>query len=704
MKKLILAPAVALAFTGLVAAPVAAAESPSTQSADAAGAKAEQLKKDKAEQAKKAEAKKAAEKKAAAKKAAEDKAAKDKKSDSEVEPKKTTPAKADPKPAPAPKDKGDEKPKDDSKSDEDKSDDKKTEKLNASLKLSISSIKAEDLAEDGIKVTVSNLEKGDKVSTNGGDLTASTTTASDSTATLTLHTSKAPEGIAKTQHVVLKVQRAGVSAQSLTSNVAVDLFAEPEVDPKVSIDTKKISQSDFKKNSIKVTGEGFTPNGKVNLMGNAPQSPFYEKEIAADENGKVTGTVTPPEDGLDPGNYTITAFDFESDVSTPAQEFTLAEDAEGDPSIKLEADKISVSDFKQDGLPFTGEGFSPNGTVSVESEAVSTQRAAAQADKATADENGKVSGTVTAPELIEAGTYSLTFFDDTTGEESDPVEVSVTEDDESDEIDASLKVTPKKITATDLADKGEGMMATVSGVKKGDKITDSLTGKTETADADGDYKLHLYYQGDAKDLEEGKLGFTVTIEREGTESVTLNGATTIVAEDNNDGRGDGDDQAPADASFSVSPKSIEAADFANDKKGVKLSVENCEAGSDVRFRVNPKGLNVTAYDKTVKADDEGRASVTVFGTSENYSAYVGSYSATASCGDDTMKDSFKVTAGAKGGDSSDGGSGNGNGTDLPRTGADLGGLTTGALLLLVGGAAVVMTGRRKKVGQSPTDI
>jgi ribosomal protein L12E/L44/L45/RPP1/RPP2 len=53
MKKIILAPAVALAFTGLVASPVAAAESPSA--AQSASTKAEQQKQDEAEQAKKDE-------------------------------------------------------------------------------------------------------------------------------------------------------------------------------------------------------------------------------------------------------------------------------------------------------------------------------------------------------------------------------------------------------------------------------------------------------------------------------------------------------------------------------------------------------------------------------------------------------------------------------------------------------------------------
>src|SRR5699024_1428151 len=99
-------------------------------------------------------------------------------------------------------------------------------------------------------------------------------------------------------------------------------------------------------------------------------------------------------------------------------------------------------------------------------------------------------------------------------------------------------------------------------------------------------------------------------------------------------------------------------------------------------------------------DDEGRASVNVFGTSSDASAYVGSYTATATCGDDTMKDSFKVTEGAdSGGDTGNGGdngsAGNDDGSQLPRTGADLGGLTTGALRLLVRGAAIASSGLQK---------
>ncbi|MBE8146899.1 hypothetical protein IOD13_14505 [Brevibacterium casei] len=64
---------------------------------------------------------------------------------------------------------------------------------------------------------------------------------------------------------------------------------------------------------------------------------------------------------------------------------------------------------------------------------------------------------------------------------------------------------------------------------------------------------------------------------------------------------------------------------------------------------------VTAYDRTVKADKDGKAWVRVFGTSSNASAYVGSYSVTATCGDDSLKGSFKVTAGSNAGGGDGGG-------------------------------------------------
>ena len=725
MKKIVLAPAVALAFTGLVASPVAAAESPSTQSSDSAEAKAkkaeaekakkaeaEKAEKEKAEAEKKAEEKAAAEKEAAekaakekaekekaeAEKKAADKAAKEKTAeekaakDKAAEDKSSDEKKDDPKPAPSPKD------------DDEGENSDEAEELNASLKLSTQSIKAEDLAEDGLRVTVTNLEKGDKVSVSGGDLTADTTTASGSSANLTLKTNEDAEDIAAEQSVSLQVQRTGVAPQSLTDSVSVQSSDdEDEVDPidaSLTVDPEEITAEDLadEGKGVEVTVSGVKKGDRIK------DSLTGKTETAEADGDHVLhvwwdGNPDSLEAGEVPFEVTIDREGTESE--TLKGTINVVDDTEVDPSVKLESKKITLEGFKKDGLEFTGSGFSPNGTVSVQGEAISTQRAASQADELTADEDGNVHGVVTAPESLEVGTYALTFIDDVTGETTDAVEVTVTEDEDAvDPIDASLTVDPEEITAEDLADEDKGVEVTVSGVKQGDRIKDSLTGKTETAEADGDHVLHVWWDGNPDSLEVGEVPFDVTIDREGTESETLKGTINVVD--------DGETEAPAEASLTVSPKTIEAADFANEEKGVTLAVENCEPGQDVHFEVNPKGINVTAYENTVKADDEGRASVNVFGTSSDASAYVGSYTATATCGDDTMKDSFKVTEGAdSGGDTGNGdngSAGNDDGSQLPRTGADLGGLTTGALLLLVGGAAIAITGRKNKFGQTPTSF
>ena len=729
MKKIILAPAVALAFTGLVASPVAAAESTSAQSASTQKAEQKKVEAAKAEAKKKEEAKKAAaekaeaEKKAAAEKAAAEKKAKEKaeaakkaadkkkadekkaaedKADRKDEAKKP-PKKVDPKPAPAPKDE------DKDSKDDDKSEDK-ANPINASVQVTSGEVTAEELHEDGVTVKVTGLEKGDKVAAKSG-LTGPAVTAQGSTATLKLRSSKSAESLTSGQQsLAVQVERKNAQSVTETTSFSYAPFADDgtaPIDAKLSVSPNEITAEDLADESkgvdVTVTGlekddtvsDSLTGKEKtVQADGDFTFSVYYKGDPADLEKGPVDFTVTIDREDEESKtlNGTINVVDETSEV---------------DPTVKVDSKKISLEDFKKDGLKFSGSGFTPNGTVSVKGEAVSTQRAAApQADELRADENGDVEGVVTAPESLEAGTYSLTFIDDETSTASNSVEVTVTDEDEDvvDPIDASLKVDPKEITAEDLANKDKGVTVTVSGVKKGDTITDSLTGKSETAEADGDYKLHLWYEGNPANLEVGKVPFTVTIDREGTESETLNGNINVVGED------DGETEAPAEATFKVSPKTIEAADFANEKKGVTLAVENCEPGADVHFEVNPKGINVTAYENTVKADDEGNASVNVFGTSSDVSAYVGAYTATATCGDDTMKDSFTVTEGANGG-GSDGGdngnAGNGGGDDgsqLPRTGADLGGLTTGALLLLVGGAAIALTGRKNKFGQTPTSF
>lgn len=392
--------------------------------------------------------------------------------------------------------------------------------LEASVSVTPQKISQTDLADEskGVAVTVSGLEAGDTVTDTASFEEGDSITAKGDTVEYTIYNKTGdPAAIDPgTINFTVTITR-GEDTQEIPAKFEVteDGDAEepeaPEVDPKVSLDDKKISASDFEKDGLKVTGEGFTPGSTVNVIGNATQSPFFQEKVKADDNGKINTTVEAPEDGLDPGDYSVSAVDAESEEVSNYAKFTVTEDETEEPK-----------------------------------------------------------------------------------------------------------------------------------------------------------------------------------------------PTTPAAE----------------ATLTVSPETIEAADFVVENKGVTLAVENCEPGSDVHYVVTPKGnSNVTAYDNTVKADDEGKASVNVYGTSANdASAYLGDYDVSVTCGDDEMTGAFTVGEDANAGgsdgneDGNEDGNGNGGGEDgngggeLPRTGAELTGLVGGAALLLIGGATVTMTMRRKKVAQDPSEV
>lgn len=716
MKKLILAPAVALAFTGLVAAPVAAAETPSTQSAPTKAEK-EQAEKEKAEKEaaekkaaeKKAAEKKAAEKKAADKKAAEKKAAEKKAADKKAADKKAADKKAaedkaakdeaakDAKstPSPSPSDKGAEQPKDE----------EKPEEINADLSVSAGEVSAEDLANPskGVKVTVTGLEKGDKLSVSG--LTAQAATATGSSKSLRVYYAGDAEDLKSgAKSFSVKVQRAGVSSATLQESV--DVQATDQADPvqsTMTIEPKQITAEDLTDES-----KGLTIT-LTNLKKDDVVSGSFlkdDKVVSADGDYTYTAYFSGDPNDFKPGDEVpvyayVTRGDAEP-VTVEGNVTIVDDDDEVDPieaTLKVDPTEITPDDLVDNtkGIEVTVSGVQAGDIVT---DSLTGEKREVDAD---GDFSFRVYREGSADD-VEPGTVPFTVTIDREGTESVTLkgEFTVVDDDAVDPIEASLKVDPKEITAKDLATKEKGVTVTVSGVKAGDKITDSLTGETETADKDGDYVLHLWYDGNPDNLEPGKVPFTVTIDREGTESVTLKGDITVIDEK---------PEAPAEASLTVSPKSIEADDFINEKKGVTLSVKDCKPGSDVRFMVMADGNSrITAYDRTVQADKDGKASVSVFGTSSDASAYVGGYSVTATCGEDTMKDSFKVTAGANaggGGDHGNGGgdnAGGGSGSELPRTGAELDGLAAGALLLLVGGAAVTITMRRRKGDFSPSYV
>ncbi|GAA3849609.1 hypothetical protein KACC15558_31690 [Brevibacterium ammoniilyticum] len=408
------------------------------------------------------------------------------------------------------------------------------------------------------------------------------------------------------------VQTPATGGESKTAEADVQ-----KIEASVSVSPTEISQTDLAdaKKGVDVTVTGLEAGDVVT------DSLTGEETVA--EGATVTFTIIndsgdPEKVPAGPVDFTVTV-DRGTESATYDASFTVTPDETEeptapavDPKAKFASEKISVSEIESKGLKFSGEGFTPGGTVSIEGistpqsgdkAGVQAAQAGTQADIITADEDGKITGTLIAPEgAAKVGKYVVAFVDDKTGEKTEAVEFTVTED--------------------------------------------------------------------------------------ATEEPTT---------------------PAADAKLIISPETVSPKDFVDQKKGVKVAIENCKPGEDVRFLVNPKSdINVTAFDRTVKADDKGTAFVNVYGTSaSNPSAYIGDYSVTVTCGDDKLTGEFSVeneaNAGGGGGDNDNGGNAGGGG-DLPRTGMELGGLAAGAALLLVGGAAVVMTKRRRSAAVSPSDI
>ncbi|MEY8570899.1 LPXTG cell wall anchor domain-containing protein [Brevibacterium linens] len=389
--------------------------------------------------------------------------------------------------------------------------------------------------------------------------------------------------------------------------------------------------------------------------------------------------------------------------------------------IGVSAESVTVDEFAENGIGIAGAGLEAETDYSLTVEAASGQKVNAYETTVTTDTEGAFEDGVEAvgeanPAFV--GDYKVTVTSDSDENAPYSTTFEVTEG-EADEPEAP-EVDPKVSLSNDEMSESEfdenGVKVTGEGFTPGGTVNvvggnavSPFATKEVKADNEGKFSTTLKFEGD-KPLPAGDYSIWGVDPEADTRSPAQD---FTITEDETE-----EPTAPAEeATLKVSPETITPTDFVNEKKGVTLAVENCEPGEDVRFLVNPKGeSSVTAFDKTVKADDEGKANVNVYGTSaSNASAYVGDYDVTVTCGDDELTGDFSVEkdANAGGGDGDEDGNGGnddgdngdaGNGGDLPRTGTELTGLVGGAGLLLIGGVAVAMTMRRKKVAKDPAEI
>ncbi|TSI18785.1 LPXTG cell wall anchor domain-containing protein [Brevibacterium aurantiacum] len=208
----------------------------------------------------------------------------------------------------------------------------------------------------------------------------------------------------------------------------------------------------------------------------------------------------------------------------------------------------------------------------------------------------------------------------------------------------------------------------------------------EGPEAAGDYDYTAVATVDGQESKPAE--FQVTVEEEETET-----------------------PAPVEREINVDPKEIVASDFVKEDKGVTVTVKGFDEGEKVTLKVASGPENVEGITLDETANENGAAAFSIYGTSEaDPSVYLGKYDVNVTGANDTDEEkalagSFNVVEDEEGnGGGNDGGDdgnkdddGNGDGgSDLPRTGAELTGLAAGAGLLVVGGAAVVLTMRRNK--------
>ncbi|QCP04640.1 LPXTG cell wall anchor domain-containing protein [Brevibacterium sp. CS2] len=182
----------------------------------------------------------------------------------------------------------------------------------------------------------------------------------------------------------------------------------------------------------------------------------------------------------------------------------------------------------------------------------------------------------------------------------------------------------------------------------------------------------------------------------------------------------GSDAAEAAAfSIAIDPTEISSSDFADDDKGVTITVTGAQPGEQITVQVEHAQGQVERFQIDKIANEQGDAVVGVHAASD---PVLGEYRVTAFGPEsEAQAGSFTVVtnstsvgdeagnrAGGEGSDSgSGGGSGSGgssdSGTALPRTGSEMTGLALGAGLLVVGAAAVVVTRRRTR-STDPSDV
>jgi LPXTG-motif cell wall-anchored protein len=386
--------------------------------------------------------------------------------------------------------------------------------------------------------------------------------------------------------------------------------------------------------------------------------------------------------------------DLKNSMEKSGQDFTLTKPDDGDDDGKDSDDK---SDAKAD-----KDGDKDGKNTDADSDDNSDENAGSSADGS--DDNGSKDGTNSDAKSDAGSDKDGSSAAD--GKDSDGSDDADGNDSDSD-ADGNEKPDAPKVGDQTVVEGGKitGQAEPNAEVKLSWKPADANAGSSQAsaqaAPAEGSTTVTTNADGKftaPAPAETGDYNYTAVVTADGQKSPATEFVVTVEEKKTD---------APAERKLTVDPKEVALSDFVKEDKGVQVKGEGFDEGEEVTLEVTdgPEGVDGVTLKQT--ANKDGVVGFSIYGeNAENAEAYLGTYDVKVTGANDTADEdpltgSFEVVAdedGNGGGDNGDGNDdGNGDGgSDLPRTGAELTGLAAGAGLLLVGGAAVVLTMRRKK--------
>ncbi|WP_345752250.1 choice-of-anchor G family protein [Microbacterium rhizophilus] len=444
-----------------------------------------------------------------------------------------------------------------------------------------------------------------------------------------------PDGLADGDYEMVATD--GTSTATDTVTVAADAGGD---EPTVSVEDPAAPGTD-----APVTGGGWPPNTDVELTLTDPETgePVGDTiTVTTDENGDIpSGTTYPIPDGLADGDYEMVATD---GTSTATDTVTVAADAGGDgPTVSVEDPAAPGTD-----APVTGGGWPPNTDVELTLTDPETGEPVGDTITVTTDENGDIPAGTTypIPDGLADGDYEMVATD---GTSTATDTVTVAED--AGAGGPSISVDDPVAPGEDATVTGEGWPPNTDvEVTLTDPETGEPVGPTVTVTSDVDGTFTVPYPIPA-DLADGDYDLVATDGTStATDTVTVS-ASGIWMELEYDTRVYGENQQQIAYGHGFQPgESVRGTMYSTPHD---LGVQIADADGDVTF--------------TWTIDSDHQVAVHRV---ELVGAESGSVDAT-----------FRIVAGS----------------GLAATGVDLGPLIPIALLILVAGAALMISKRRNGV-------